>query len=305
MDSGSTYRAIKVIDFLAAHSTDSFTLSQISSEVGLSHGSAHRIMASLTAARYVTRHPQHRTYSLGVALVGIGQAALERHCNIDIARREMIRVSEELNVQCSASVVIEDELLILSKHGTPQSPPGVSRVGDRRPFLPPIGIANVAWCEPEVVQAYLANAPSDLAPEVQHRLHTAIRLVRERGYSVVAGGTTIAELGQIASVQREQKDPVYWGQVHDLIRRLTPDEVQLVNLADAWGTGVGYITAPVFSPKGEVALELAIAGLPRNLSPEEIECYAARLRAAASVVMSETQGRIPTSKNSIGQLTPS
>lgn len=300
MDSGSTYRAIKVIDFLAAHSTDAFTLSQISQQLGLSHGSAHRILGSLTAARYVTRHPKHRTYSLGIALVGIGQAALDRHRNIDIARREMIRVSEELNVQCSASVVIEDELLILSKHGTPQVPPAVSRVGDRRPFLPPIGIANIAWRETEVVEAYLANAPADLRPEVLQRLRAAVRLVRERGYSIVVSGQTIAELGQIASVQREQKDPAYWNRVHDVIRRLTPDEVQLANLSDAQGSGVGYITAPVFSPMGDVALELAITGMPHNLSPGEIERYAARLRAAAAVVMSETHGRIPTSKNSVG-----
>lgn len=300
MDSGSTYRAIKVIDFLAAHSTDSFTLSQISQELGLSHGSAHRILASLTAARYVTRHPKHRTYALGVALVGIGQAALDRHRNVDIARREMIRVAEELGVQCSASVVVEDELLILSRHGSPQTPVTLSRVGDRRPFLPPIGISHIAWRETEAVEAYLANAPADLHPEIRQRLRMAVRLVRERGYSIVTSGQTIGQLGQIASVQREQKDPAYWAGVHDIIRRLTPDEVQLANLADARNGTIGYITAPIFSPTGEVALELAITGMPAKLAPEEIERYAARLRAAAAVVMSETQGRIPTSKNSVG-----
>lgn len=300
MESGSTSRAVKVINFLAAHSTDFFTLSQIAEQLGLSHGSAHRVLTTLLAARYVSRHPKHKTYSLGVALVGIGQAALERHRNVEIARREMVRLSEELNVLCTASVVIDDELLILAKHGTPQTHPGLNRVGDRRPFIPPIGIANIAWSETRVVEDYLARAPADLDPAVQHRLREAIRLVRERGYSIVGAGPHIMEWPTTATIPGQVLDEAYWSHVRDLIRRLSPDEVQLRNIADANGKGVGYITAPVFAPTGEVALELAIAGLPRDLSAEEIERYAARLRAATAVVMSETQGRIPASKNQIG-----
>jgi DNA-binding IclR family transcriptional regulator len=89
-------------------------------------------------------------------------------------------------------------------------------------------------------------------------------------------------------------------EVKGLVRRMSPNEIQLARLADAIEHTVGYITAPVFSPSGEVALEIAISGMPRNMSPQEIERYAARLRAATAVVMSETKGRIPTSKNQIG-----
>lgn len=299
MDSASTSRSIKVINFLAAHSTDSFTLSQISERLGLSHGSTHRVLSTLTAARYVSRHPKHKTYSLGLALVGIGQAALERHRTVEIARREMVKLSEELKVMCTASVVLDDELLILAKHGTPQTHPGINRVGDRRPFLPPIGIANIAWSETAVVEAYLARAPAHLQPDVQARLREAVRLVRERGYSIVAAGPNVMQWPTTATTPGEKLDEAYWSHVGDVVRHLSPDEVQLKNLADAVGKGVGYVTAPVFSPGGEVALELAITGLPHDLSVEQIERYSSRLRAATAVVMSETQGRIPASKNQI------
>lgn len=300
MESASTSRTVKVIDFLTAHSTESFTLSQIAEQVGLSHGSAHRVLATLLAARYVSRHPKHKTYSLGVALVRIGQAALEQHRDIEIARREMIRLSEELNVLCTTSVVMDDELLILAKHGRPQTFPGLNRVGDRRPFIPPIGIANIAWSETKAVEDYLSRVPADFGPELQRRLREAVRLVRERGYSIAVAGPEIFEWSQITTDASRQWDTTYWSQVNGIIQRMSPNEIQLANLAEGAGGVIAFITAPVFSPTGEVALELAISGLPPNLSVQEIERYAARLRAATAVVMSETKGRIPASKNQIG-----
>jgi DNA-binding IclR family transcriptional regulator len=300
LESASTSRAVKVVNFLATHSTDSFTLSQIAEHVGLSHGSAHRVLSTLLAARYVSRHPTHKTYSLGVALVRIGQAALERHRDVEIARREMIKVSEELNVLCTTSVVMDNELLILAKHGTPQTFPGIDRVGDRRPFMPPIGIANIAWSETQRVEEYLSRVPADFDPALARRLREAVRMVRERGYSIVVAGPRIFEWSQITTDADRQWDETYWSQVNQLIGRLSPDEIQLARLADAEGQSIGFITAPVFSTTGEVALELAITGLAPNLSVQEIERYAARLRAATAVVMSETKGRIPVSKNQIG-----
>jgi DNA-binding IclR family transcriptional regulator len=300
MESSSTGRVVKLINFLAAHSSESFTLSQICEQVRLSHASAHRVLATLVAERYVSRHPKHKTYSLGVAVVRIGQAALERHRDIDLARREIAKLSEELNVLSTISVVMDGEMLILAKHGTPQTFPGLNRVGDRRPFVPPIGLPNIAWAETAVVEEYLARLPPDFRPELHQRLREAMRLVRERGYSIVVSGPMIFEWSQLTMDETRTWDASYMAEVNGFIRRMSPDEIQLGRLSDAADRSIGYMTAPVFSPTGEVALEIAISGLPPNMSMQQIERYSARLRAATAVVMSETKGRIPTSKNQIG-----
>ncbi|MGE4341290.1 MAG: helix-turn-helix domain-containing protein, partial [Pigmentiphaga sp.] len=70
----SNSRVVDIINFLATYPADSFSMSQISAHLGLSHGSAHRVLGTLTEAGYVSRHPRHKTYSLGLAMVMIGQA---------------------------------------------------------------------------------------------------------------------------------------------------------------------------------------------------------------------------------------
>ena len=143
--SNPTNRVIDVVNFLAAHPTEAFTLTEIASHVGLSNGSAHRLLTTLANAKFLTRHETHRTYTLGVAMVAIGQAAVERHRGIEIARREIARLAIELNLQCSANAVVEGEILVLVKEGTPQNHLGLTRVGERRPLLPPLGMCHIAW----------------------------------------------------------------------------------------------------------------------------------------------------------------
>ncbi|WP_372810629.1 helix-turn-helix domain-containing protein, partial [Litorivivens sp.] len=63
MASSSNTRAIDVINFLAAHPTEAFTLTELAEQLALSHGSAHRVLNALTEARYLSRHPKHKTYS--------------------------------------------------------------------------------------------------------------------------------------------------------------------------------------------------------------------------------------------------
>ena len=90
--SGPNARVIDVMNFLAARPTESFTLTEIALHLGLSNGSAHRVLTTLAESQYLSRHPKTKTYSLGMALVAIGQAALAKHRDIDIARRELTRL---------------------------------------------------------------------------------------------------------------------------------------------------------------------------------------------------------------------
>lgn len=292
--SGPNNRVIEVINFLTAHPTESFTLSELAEHLGLSNGSAHRVLSTLTAARYLARHPKHKTFSLGVALVAVGQAALEKHRGIDIARREMARLADELKAQCIAAVIVDDELLLLAKEGVPQTHDGLNRVGERRPFVPPLGLGHIAWAEKREVDAYLAKAQSTLNDTMRDYLQRTLGIIRQRGYAIAANGDALRALRQTATFSVQlQRDANYWSRMHELIGALSEKEIQLCNIADAGKEGISYISAPIFSPTGTVALELTLSGMSDHLSIEEIERYAERLRAAAAMVTSETHGRIP------------
>lgn len=293
--SASHQRVIDVLNFLSGHPTEAFTLSEIAEHVGLSNGSAHRILTTLTEARYLSRHPKHKTYSLGVALVAIGQAALEKHRGVDIARREMARLTTEIKAQCLATAIVDDEMLFLAKEGVPQTHDSLSRVGERRPFLPPLGLGHVAWADQATVEAYLKRSQATLSDQIRQHLHTALDVIRRRGYIVAANGKTLRALRKASVLPLDQRrDPAHMERVQQLIAALTENEIQLLELADAGDEGVSYISAPVFSPAGTVAMELSLSGMPDNLSLAEVEHYAERLRAVAAIVTSETHGRPPS-----------
>ena len=54
-------RAISVLNFLAAHPADPFTLSDLADRLDINVASAHALLGVLTDAGYLVRHPRLRT----------------------------------------------------------------------------------------------------------------------------------------------------------------------------------------------------------------------------------------------------
>jgi len=292
--SNPTTRVMDVLKFLAAHPTERFTLAEIARHVGLSNGSAHRLLTTMAAGQFLSRHEKHRTYSLGLSLVAIGQAAIAGHQGIEIARRELARLAAELDMQCSANCLADEEIVVLVKEGRPQSHLGLTRVGERRPLMPPVGLCHVAWGEQKLIDDYIGKARPFMAASVLDHLRDALPLIRARGYAVCANGPGAAASRQVLVTASDQvRDDAYWTRVHELIGQLSADEIQLFDLARAEGAGVSYIAAPVFSPEATVAFQLVVTGLPTDLDPRKIEACAQRLCAAAAVVTAEMHGRHP------------
>jgi DNA-binding IclR family transcriptional regulator len=292
--SNPTGRVIDVLNFLAAHPTESFTLAEIARHVGLSNGSAHRVLTTMAAAHFLSRNEKHRTYALGMAMVAIGQAAVEKHRGIEIARREIARLAVELNVQCSANTVADDEILVLVKEGTAQSHLGLTRVGERRPLVPPMGICHVAWSGEEMIRSYVGKAAAHLSEAMQAHLLAAFTLVRRRGYAMAANGPSSGHSRATFLPADQIRDAAYWASVFELVGHLSPNEIQLLNAGDAGADGISTISAPVFSPAGQVSFQLVITGLPNDLSVQKIERYAQRLCATAALITNETHGRRPS-----------
>jgi hypothetical protein len=70
-------------------------------------------------------------------------------------------------------------------------------------------------------------------------------------------------------------------------------EFQMLDFAEAEGRGVNYVAAPVFSPEGEVCLEIVMSAFPEKLGLRDIERYTAKLVQAADIVTNEIRGRKP------------
>jgi DNA-binding IclR family transcriptional regulator len=99
----------------------------------------------------------------------------------------------------------------------------------------------------------------------------------------------------MASERFGPNDPGYGAGLRQLIADLSEREMQLLDFDEAGPDGISFITAPVFSPEGQVSLELTLSGLPCGLEHAELQNYVERLCAAAAFVTTEIHGRIPTS----------
>jgi DNA-binding IclR family transcriptional regulator len=295
--SNPTVRVLDVLSFLGSHPTESFTLAEIARHLGLSNGSAHRILTTMTECRFLSRNDKHKTYSLGIALVALGRAAVEKHRGIEIARREIARLALELNAQCSVTAIADGELLLVAKEGAPLSHDGLHQVGERTPLILPIAIGHIAWGSAEMVESHLASAAPHLGRALRKHTLAAIAAIRARGYAMAANGPAMHILRQsFAAPGARKRDDAFQRAVRAAMSMLSEDELQLLHIPARPTTGLRYIAAPVFSPDGSVSLELVITGLPSNLNAREIERYAERLCAAAAVVTGEVHGRYPVAR---------
>ena len=293
--SNPTNRVLDVLNFLGAHPTESFTLAEIARHLGLSNGSAHRILTTMAESRFLSRNEKHKTYSLGIALVALGRAALEKHRGIEIARKEIAQLASELNVQCSVTAIADGELLLVAKEGAPQSHDGLHQVGERTPLILPFAIDHIAWSSEQVIEYHLSEASPYISKALRKHAFAAIAAIRRRGYAMAANGPAMRRLRQSTiSPNSYIRNDAYWTALRDAISTMSEEELQLLNIPSKPTTGLRYIAAPVFSPDGSVTLELVTTGLPSNLGAKEIERYAERLCAAAAVVTGEVHGRYPS-----------
>ena len=261
-------RALAILDFLAAHPTEAFTLSELARELDMNLASAHAVLAAMTEAGYLVRHPSHKTYRLGPSTMAVGHAALESHPIIGVARPEMERIATATDLECLASAPLGSELVVVARVGRPPPERPLALVGQRMPLIPPLGTMFVAWSSPEEIEAWLGRADPGEPPEAQQRYRRVLESARVLGYSV-----GVAEEGRMVAVAPVEGDPA-----------------TLDLRADA-RYAVGYLAASAFDERGRVALVINLDGFGDPLSPAEIEDYGRRLRQSALVITRAVHGR--------------
>ena len=106
-----------MLNFLAAHAAEEFTLSDLAIRLEIDLASAHALLAVLADAGYVTRHQRLRTYSLGPSVVALGHAALERHPAIAHAYEEARRLSDELGLGVAVTALAGGDIVFLERVG--------------------------------------------------------------------------------------------------------------------------------------------------------------------------------------------
>ena len=278
-------RAVAVLNFLAAHPTEGFKLTELAERLGINPASAHALLGVLSDAGYVARHSRLRTYTLGSSVVALGSAALECHPVVDLARDAARELAAETGLEVAITARAGDHIVFLARAGEPSARGVPVHVGQRVPFVPPLGSVFVAWSD---AGPWLASA------EHPGALRAVLEVVRARGYSVALEADARKALGHALDDLADQpSNQELRSGVVDLVTDLGRREYQLRDIRPRGSYEVSMIAAPVFGPTGDVAVAFTLLGYKSTLRGSEIAEFGERLRDTGLVVTKRARGRAP------------
>jgi DNA-binding IclR family transcriptional regulator len=277
-------RSIAVLNFLATHPDDRYTLSEIARATVLNKATLHAILGALTESGFVLREEERKTYGLGPALVALGGAAVEANPAVQLALPHMEALSNELGLDCVASTAIEDQIVILTRASS-RRPFGIEvEPGQRLPLAPPLGTVFVAWSTQGEIDRWLAKVGPKASNADIQRYRQAVDTVRARGYSLGLGGEPVPK------EERNSKRP---RTLEDNVRSIRVDEYALIELDHSSTYRLNHIGAPIFDNNGRVTLAMFLIGFQGDIAAGEVPRYAERLRYACTAVTENIGGREP------------
>jgi len=203
----------------------------------------------------------------------------------DLARPHMEALAEELDVECVASAVVGEDMVLVARAGTLRTEVIPTAVGQRIPFEPPLGTAFVAWASDAARDAWLKRMES--SDEARASLDATLDAVRRAGYSVARGHRWHSETAEILTrEQPDQHGDETSQQLHELIRVLPPDYEN----PDVAGDDVRTVNTPVFGPNGSVVLVLSVTVAGRRSLTADLVWTGERIRSAAAAVTKALEG---------------
>ncbi|MEE2057788.1 IclR family transcriptional regulator [Rhodococcus artemisiae] len=288
----SARRALQVLDFLTANQRGTFTLSELSRALDVSPGSMFAVLKVMNDEGYVSRHPRHKTYTLGPAAAAVGHASVDAHPVIELARIEMVNLAESTGLECTGTVQVGRDVLCISVEGKPTGRSVELAPGQRMPLQPPIGQPFLAWMPPAEGREWIAELPEDLQERVADYLRTYGSVVRQRGYSI---GLDDLRPGRPSVSQKLAERPNDRDLRESLLQQFfeqLPDYAVLEFEPDAV-YNIGNIAVPVFDPDGRVAFCLTLLHLG-EMDGRSIPVAAQPVIASAQLLTRQIGGRAPS-----------
>lgn len=267
-------RAVAVINFMAGHSAQAFTLTEIAKSLRLSSATCHSLLATLVEAGYVYR-TIGKTYVLGPALARVAQASLAPALVMQVARPEMRQLADAFDVVCSAYRLIGDEVHIYERAAALSHIDWNTSETLTVPANAPVGGMFHAWQDEAKLAAWIAGAKPPLDNASEAALRESLRVMREREYGV---GVRTLPLKTPKAARELQNRTEY-----------TEEEVAAVDPRKFYQ--LAFVTAPVFSRPGTVAFGLSLAGFAAPVPGKEIAVMAEQLRAACDRIGAFIAGR--------------
>jgi DNA-binding IclR family transcriptional regulator len=257
-------RVAAILNFLADHPRQRFTLTDIVRALKISRATCHVLLSSLVEGGFLYR-TMDKTYVLGRALARIGQIAANNPSELQVAGPEMRVLADRFDVICAAvyregyQAVVKERAISMSHIGWPMPIPE-SKIA----LAPPVGSIFFAWESDDITQKWFQSATHPLSKRQENELKRRMAISRERGY--VFGIRKVKKLTEniAKSLQLRAEQSDYLVGELDIKREY--------NLA--------MIGAPVLNSRGKIVFLLTLLGFTHAISGNRIAEAGVALRAA-------------------------
>jgi flavin reductase (DIM6/NTAB) family NADH-FMN oxidoreductase RutF/DNA-binding IclR family transcriptional regulator len=198
---------------------------------------------------------------------------------IDLARPHMESLASRLHTEVTAIALVGDELVLAAAAGHTDIAVAPTRVGQRLPFMAPVGSCFAAWGDDDLRERWVTSAEGGLDRDQAEAVRHVPDLVRERGYAIATGHAAGAHLESVAT-RVNAGDPAV---SPESLRRAFFDALGGYNQPDVPNEQIELrsLSAPVFGAEGRVAFMLTLWGRPGLVRPEEVRSQVAALHDAA------------------------
>ncbi|HUH81469.1 MAG TPA: helix-turn-helix domain-containing protein [Solirubrobacteraceae bacterium] len=292
----SARRALTVLSFLAAHPAQEFTISELVERLEINISSLHSVLAVLCEEGYLDRDPKRRTYRLGTTPIAVGQSALEEHPTIVLAREATAELAGELGVEAICGIIASQDLLTIAEAGRPERLMMRPRVGQRLPFMPPLGILGAGYLDAQAVEAWIDRLGADVEKPARKAYREAAAAAALRGYQVELETPTRRQIGPLLpALDLNPRDPALRAKLRELVIALGHERHTLIDPQAAETYEINNIQAPVFDTGGRFLAGLTLLGWDEPLSGSQVLDLVHTLTRAAERVTVAGGGHRPVS----------
>lgn len=289
-----TERVVALLAFLARNPEQSFGLSELARQTGLSKPTCLGIATTLADAGYLTRDNATKTYRLGTVLISLGRAAQQAVRVGPQTRQQLRQLSAKFATSAAVSAVVNDRITVLELTGPPNTHLGV-HAGQSYPFAPPIGLMFVLW-DDDALQNWLARQPTIPLRSNTERLRRIVAECRSDGFLVerlTPGGERLYAL--MAGLSSDLPE-----ELRALLSELVSDIGERVYLRSEDGDSarhdISVLSAPVYDHDQRQAMVVSLHA-HRSLSDAEIAEWGHGLLHTADTLTSQLSGIQPAASS--------
>jgi len=272
-------RVASILNFIADHPDQAFTLTDLVKALKLSRATCHALLTGLVEVGYLYR-ASDKNYILGPALASIGRVAAKHTSPLQVAQPEMRALADEFDTICACFFRDGDDIVVRDRAASVSHVGWSVPAGTRLKLRPPFAALFYAWSLPGAAEAWLdAYQPP---PTAEHRteMFNGMAFARRNGYQV--------QIRNPKSTGRELSPEQTFG-----AQNLEFPVSVLAELKDDQAYRAVGIIAPVFDMRGQIAFVMGLTGFTQTMPGDKLRHASLRLRQACDRVTTFITGRRP------------